>query len=66
MKNFSNEGQIIDVKISHFDFFSAIIELVRELHICSMHNTFEEDTWKTFMFSPPQCQVIYVRCEKSE
>ena len=38
------QGQIIDVKceksqkISHFEFFSAIIELVRELLISNMHN----------------------------
>ena len=28
-------------------FFSAIIELVRELLISNMHHKFEEDTWKT-------------------
>ena len=44
------QGQIIDVKckksqsIGHFEFFSAIIELVRELLINNMHNKFEEDT----------------------
>ena len=45
------QGQIIDVKceksqeIVHFDFFSAIIEVVQELLISNMHNKFEEDTW---------------------
>ena len=28
--------------------FSAIIELVRELVICNMHNKFGKDIWKTF------------------
>ena len=30
--------------IGHYDFFSAIIELVQELLISNMHNKFEEDT----------------------
>ena len=44
------QGQIIDVKceksqqIGHFEFFSAIIELVQKLLISNMHNKFEEDT----------------------
>ena len=38
------QGQIIDVKceksqqICHFEFFSAIFELIRELLICNLHN----------------------------
>ena len=53
------QGQIIDVKckksqkIGHFNFFSAIIELVQELLISNMHNKFEEDTWKTFQVIAP-------------
>ena len=53
------QGQIISVKcdksqeISHFKFFSAIIELVQELLISNMHNKFEEDTWKTFQVIAP-------------
>ena len=44
------QGQIIDVKCEksqetgHFEFFQAIIELVRKLVICNMHNKFGEDT----------------------
>ena len=44
------QGQIIDVKCGksqkngHFEFFSAIIELVQELLISNMHNKFEEET----------------------
>ena len=44
------QGQIFYIKCeksqlnSHFEFFSAIIELVRELFIINMHNKFEEDT----------------------
>ena len=34
-----------------FWFFSAIIELIRELVISNIQNKFEQDTWKT-------CQVI--------
>ena len=34
-------------------FFSAIIELVRELVISNMHNKFEKDTWKTFQVIAP-------------
>ena len=37
--------------MGHFFFFSAIIELVRELVISNMHNKFEKDMWKTFHFS---------------
>ena len=53
------QGQIIDVKceksqsIGHFFFFSAIIELVRELVISNMHNKFEKDMWKTFQVIAP-------------
>ena len=53
------QGQIIDVKceksqkIGHFFFFSAIIELVREVVISNMHNKFEKDTWKTFQVIAP-------------
>ena len=36
-----------------FFFFSAIIELVRELVISNMHNKFEKDTWKTFQVIAP-------------
>ena len=36
-----------------FFFFSAIIELVRELVISNMHNKFEKDMWKTFQVNPP-------------
>ena len=36
-----------------FFFFSAIIELVQELLISSMHNQFEEDMWKTFQLIAP-------------
>ena len=42
------QDQIIDVKCENRNksgiFFTAIIELVRELLIRNMHNTFEEDT----------------------
>ena len=44
------QGQIIDVKceksqsIGHFNFFSAIIKLVRELVIRNMGNKFGKDT----------------------
>ena len=44
------QGQIIDIKckksqlIGIFDFFSAIIKLVRELVIWNMHNKFGKDT----------------------
>ena len=45
------QGQIIDVKMrkmtvnrSFCEFFSAIIEIVRELVISNMHNRFEDDT----------------------
>ena len=34
-------------------FFSAIIELVRELVISNMHNKFEKDMWKTFQVIAP-------------
>ena len=53
------QGQIIGVKceksqlISHFEFFSFIIELVQELLISHMHNKFEENTWKTFQVIAP-------------
>ena len=67
MKNFSSyrpQGQIIDVKceksqlIGHFEnFFSAIIELVREHVISNMHNKFGKDTRKTFKLSRPQVNV---------
>ena len=49
----------IDVKceksqlIGHFEFFSAIIELILELLISNMHNKFEEDTWTTFQVIAP-------------
>ena len=36
-----------------FFFFSAIIELVRELVISNMHNKFEKDIWKTFQVIAP-------------
>ena len=36
-----------------FFFFSAIIELVRELVISNMHNKFEKDMWKTFQVIAP-------------
>ena len=53
------QGQIIDVKcektqkIGHFDFFSAIVELVQELHISNMHNKLGKDTCKTFQVIAP-------------
>ena len=53
------QGQIIDVKceksqqIGHFDFFSAIIELVLELDISNMYNKFGKDTWETFQVIAP-------------
>ena len=53
MRNFSSyqraQGQIIVVKceksqkIGHFEFFSAVIEIVRELLISNMHNKFGQD-----------------------
>ena len=49
-----------------FFFFSAIIELVRELVISNMHNKFEKDMWKTFQVIGPQGQIIDVKCEKSQ
>ena len=49
------QGQIIYVKCKKIAinqlfnfFFSAIIELVKELVISNMHNRFGKDTWKTF------------------
>ena len=45
-----SQGQIIDVKcknlnkIGHFDFFPAIIEIVRELVTSNKHNKFGRDT----------------------
>ena len=36
-----------------FFFFSAIIELDRELVISNMHNKFEKDMWKTFQVIAP-------------
>ena len=69
------QGQIIDVKckksqlIGHFDFFSAIIILVRELVISNMPNKFGKDRplhKKLFMLSRPQDQIISVKCEKSQ
>ena len=39
---------------------SAIIELVRELVICNMHNKFEMDTIKIFQVMRPQGQIIAV------
>ena len=60
LKLLRTQGQIIDVKkceksqlIGHFNFFSAIIELVRELLISRIHNKFVEDTWKTFQVIAP-------------
>ena len=56
------QDQIIDVKgeksqsVGHFDFFSAIIEFVRELVISNMHNKFGKDTWKTFQVIAPTSQ----------
>ena len=53
MKNFKlsrAQGQIIDVKceksqlIGHLKKISAIIEPIRELVICNMHNKFGKDT----------------------
>ena len=38
-------------------FFSAIIELVRELVICNMHNKFKKDTYNIFKLSCPQVNV---------
>ena len=49
------QGQIIDVKckksqlIGHFEFFSAIIELVQELLICNMHNKFGKKTFSSYL-----------------
>ena len=40
-------------KSAILNLFSAIIEIVRELFISSMHNKFEEDTWKTFQVIAP-------------
>ena len=37
-----------------FRFFSAIIELVRELDITNMHNKFRKDTWTTFHAVAPR------------
>ena len=34
-------------------FFSAIIEIVRELVFSNMHNKFGQDTWKTFYVIAP-------------
>ena len=39
--------------MGHFDFFSAIIELVPELVISNMHNKFGKYTWKTFQVIAP-------------
>ena len=53
------QGQIIDENVENlnksaiFFFFSAIIELVRELVISNMHNKFEKDMWKTFQVIAP-------------
>ena len=47
------KGQIIkmrEIAINrHFDSFSAIIELVRQLVISKMHNKFGKDMRKTFL-----------------
>ena len=54
MKLWCPQGQIIDVKfdksqlISHFDFFSAIIELVWELVIFNMHNKFCKEIFSSY------------------
>ena len=53
-------------KLAILNFFSAIIELVRELLISNMHNKFKEDTWKTLKLERPQGQINYVKCEKSQ
>ena len=48
------QGQIIDGKceksqlIGHFDFFAAVIELVRELLISNMHNKFKQRYMNNF------------------
>ena len=53
------QGQIITVKCKNhnksaiLNFFPAIIELVQELLINTMHNTFEDDTWNTFQGIEP-------------
>ena len=39
--------------MAHFKFFSAIIELIRELVICNMHNKFGKDRLKTFWVIVP-------------
>ena len=38
IKSGGGKGKIIDVKRENFDYFSAIIKLVRELVIINMHN----------------------------
>ena len=40
-------------KSAILNFLSPIIELVRELVICNMHNRFGKDTWKTFQVIVP-------------
>ena len=50
-----------------FDFFSAIINLVRELVICNIHNKFGKDTWKTFqVIAPTRSIIVEVKCEKAQ
>ena len=40
-------------KSAILQFFSAMIEVVRELVICNVHNKFGKDTWKTFQVIVP-------------
>ena len=51
--------------MGHFDFFSAIIEFVRELVTSNMHQIWEEHG-KLFKLSCPQGQIIDIKCEKSQ
>ena len=44
-------------KSAILNFFSAIFELVREMVISIMHNTFGKDIWDTFHVISPKVNV---------
>ena len=45
-------------KSAILNFFSVIIELVRELLISSMHHKFEGDTWKTSSYRVHKVKLL--------
>ena len=54
------------IKSTILIFFSAIIELVRELLISNMHNNLKMIHEFFFKLLRPQGQIIAVKCEKSQ